>query len=63
VAAGAIENQTGKGKTIELTVSARDAKIQDLMRLAVKHTASNGNCQHADKIRAAAGQKGCGRQA
>jgi hypothetical protein len=39
VASGAIENRPGtKGKTISLKVTTDDAKVQDLMRLAVKHT-------------------------
>lgn len=39
LASGGIENRPGtKGKTISLNVSASGAKIQDLMRLAVKHT-------------------------
>jgi hypothetical protein len=37
-ASGAIENRPGtKGKTISLKVTGNNAKIQDLMRLAVKH--------------------------
>jgi hypothetical protein len=39
IASGAIKNRPGtKGKTISLTVSTSSAKIQDLMRLAVKRT-------------------------
>lgn len=38
VASGAIENRPGtKGKTISLMLTADDARIHDLMRLAVKH--------------------------